>query len=345
MRKRKFVQRSSAVTMRDVAKLAGVSQSTVSRVLSKTPSLVPISDETTKRVYEAVDQLGYYPNLTARSLRAQQTNMIAIMIADLSNPFYHSIVRTVQDIARKRHHDVLIANTDHSKEYETAFCEAMMRRPVDGILMVPYHLTDDEIDHLFKRTGAKIVALAKHLTHPQIDVAYADDERATFDAVTWLIQRKGHNRIGFIGVSKAFPPGLRRWQGFVQAMQSAGCPIRDEYLQEGDWSVESGQRAMKALLELPEPPTAVFACNDFMAIGAIDMAHNLGFCIPDDVAIVGFDNIPEATLIRPKLTTLAQYPAEIGRRLGEALFERIEGLEGPRRTFEIPYRLIEREST
>src|SRR5438552_1702048 len=171
MRKRKPVQRSSsAVTMRDVAKLAGVSQSTVSRVLSKTPSLVPISDETTKRVFEAVDQLGYYPNLTARSLRAQQTNMIAIMIADISNPFYHSIVRTVQDIARKRHHDVLIANTDHSKEYETAFCEAMMRRPVDGIVMVPYHLTDEEIDHLLRRTGAKIVALATHLSHPQVDV-------------------------------------------------------------------------------------------------------------------------------------------------------------------------------
>jgi LacI family transcriptional regulator len=345
MRKRKSMQRSSAVTMRDVAKLAGVSQSTVSRVLSKTPSLVPISNETTKRVFEAVDQLGYYPNLTARSLRAQQTNMIAIMIADLSNPFYHSIVRTVQDIARKRHHDVLIANTDHSREYETAFCEAMMRRPVDGIVMVPYHLIDDEIDHLLRRTGAKIVALAKHLTHPQVDVAFAHDDRATFDAVTWLIHRKGHERVGFIGVSKTFPPGLRRWQGYVQAMVASGFTVREEYMQEGDWSVESGQRAIRALLDLPQPPTAVFACNDFMAMGAIETALSMGCNIPDDVAIVGFDNIPETTLIRPKLTTVAQYPAEIGRKLGEALFERIEGLEGPRRTFEIPYKLIEREST
>src|SRR5581483_1920794 len=102
---------------------------------------------------------------------------------------------------------------------------------------------------------------------------------------------------------------------------------------EGDWSVASGQRAMKALLDLPEPPTAVFACNDFMAIGAIDVAHTMGY------------NIPETMLIRPKLTTLAQHPAEIGRKHGEALFERIEGLEGPRRTFEIPIKLIERDST
>src|SRR4051812_46120696 len=121
--------RRTPITMRDVAKLAGVSQSTVSRVLSHTPSSVPISEETSKKVFDAVAHLGYFPNLTARSLRAQQSNMIAIMIADISNAFYHSIVRTVQDMARKHNYDVLIANTDQIYENETHFCEAMMRRP------------------------------------------------------------------------------------------------------------------------------------------------------------------------------------------------------------------------
>ncbi len=346
MPKRKTLIRPTSVTMRDVAKLAGVSQSTVSRVLSKAPSLVPISEDTTQKVLEAVDRLGYYPNLTARSLRAQKTNLVAIMIADLTNPFYHSIIHAVQDTARRRHHDVLIANTDHRYEYEKAFCEAMMRRPVDGIVMVPFHLTHEDLDNLISRTGAKIVALAKHIEHKQVDAAYVDDERATLDCITWLIEQKGHQRIGFIGVSHTHPPGLRRWQAYVRALEMAGLPFDPDYVQEGDWTVESGQRAMRALLELPEPPTAVYACNDFMAIGAIDTAHDMGCSIPGDIAVVGFDNIPAATLIRPKLTTIAQPAGEIGRTLSEILFDRMEGKEtGPRRVVEIPCQLIERDTT
>jgi LacI family transcriptional regulator/LacI family repressor for deo operon, udp, cdd, tsx, nupC, and nupG len=332
--------------MHDVAKLAGVSQSTVSRVLSKAPSVVPISDDTAQKVLDAVERLGYYPNLAARSLRNQKTNLVAIMIADLTNPFYHSIIHAVQDIARQRHHDVLIASTDHRYEYEKAFCEAMMRRPVDGIVMVPYHLTEEDIDILINRTGAQIVALAKHINHPRVDAVFVDDGRATYDAVTWLIRQKGHRRVGFIGVSQSHPPGLRRWQAYILAMEAAGLPINPDYIQEGDWSVESGQSAMRMLLELPDPPTAVYVCNDLMAIGALDTAHDMGRGIPGDVAVVGFDNIPAATLIRPKLTTIAQPAGELGRTLSEFLFDRIEGKEtGTRRVAEIPSQLIERNST
>src|SRR5258708_40205614 len=133
MFKHKPIHPSAPVTMRDVARLAGVSQSTVSRVLSNTSSVVPISEETYQRVLEAVTTLGYYPNLTARSLRAQHTFMIAMMIADISNPFYHFMVRSVQDSAYSHNYDMLIANTDHIYENERHFCETIMRRPVDGV--------------------------------------------------------------------------------------------------------------------------------------------------------------------------------------------------------------------
>jgi DNA-binding LacI/PurR family transcriptional regulator len=222
----------------------------------------------------------------------------------------------------------------------------MMRRPVDGIVMVPYHLTEEDIDTLINRTGAKIVALAQHIHHPQVDVAFVDDEQATLYCVTWLIKQKGYRRIGFIGVSHTHPPGLRRWQAYIKALDMAGLPFNPDYIQEGDWTVESGQRTMRTLLELPEPPTAVYACNDFMAIGAIDTAHDMGCNIPGDIAVVGFDNIPAGTLIRPKLTTIAQPAGEIGRILSEILFDRIEGIEtGPRRMVEIPCEVIERDST
>src|SRR5258708_32726804 len=206
MKQLRMKERPSTVTMHDVARLAGVSQSTVSRVLSKTPSLVPISEETSKKVLDAVEQLGYFPNLTARSLRVQQSNMIALMIADISNPFYHSIVRTVQDIARYHNYDVLIANTDMIYENEIHFYEAMLRRPVDGIVMVPYHLTSEHINQLIERTGSVDVALSR-LNLPNIDTVSADDETATYEAVRSLIRQTQHTRVGFIGVTDTFPPG------------------------------------------------------------------------------------------------------------------------------------------
>lgn len=346
MVKKKSEMRGAEVTMRDVAKLAGVSQSTVSRVLSQKQSLVPISEETARKVHEAIAALDYYPNLAARSLRGQSTKLIAIMIADISNPLYHTMVRTVQNIARQHGYDVLVANTDQVYENEQHFCEAMMRRPVDGIVMVPYHLTDDEIGNLMDRTGAYVVALASHLRHPEVDRVFSDDGNASYETVKWLIEEKRHRRIAFIGVPENYPPGMRRHRGYVRAMQEAGLPILPGYEQQGDFTVASGQEAMHALLQLSERPTAVFVCNDLMAIGANLAAGDRGVRVPDEVALVGFDNIPEGTYIRPQLTTIAQFPKEFGTQLANALFERIEGkVTGPGRSFQIPLQRIEREST
>lgn len=333
------------VTMRDVARLAGVSQSTVSRVLSDAASSIPISEETYRKVYDAVQQLGYYPNVTARSLRRQRTEMIAIMIADISNPFYHSMVRAVQDEARHHQYDVLIASTDHLHENEIHFCEAMMRRPVDGIIIVPYHLATADIEQLMTRTGAKIVVLGDDVLLPTVDALHNDDERATYEAVRWLIDVKGHRRIGFVDVPEA-RPGARRKRGYQRALSDAGIALDPAYIHAGDWSVESGEDAAAALLALPDPPTAIFACNDHMAIGVLNEALDQDLRIPEDLAIVGFDNIPATTLVRPRLTTVAQYPVEIGALLARALFERIEGVYADeRRVFASRLELIERETT
>jgi len=331
--------------MRDVAQLAGVSQTTVSRVLSQASSPIAISEETYKRVQDAVEQLGYYPNIAARSLRGQPAEMIAMMIADISNPFYHSIVQNVQAVSRQHNFDVLIANTDHVYDNEIHFCEAMMRRPVDGIIMVPYHLTDDHIDQLIERTGVEVVVLGEHIHHPTVDVFHADDESATFDTTEWLIQKKAHKRIGFIAVQNT-PPGDRRIRGHVRALQANGFDVDQDLIVQGDWSVESGYEAAQRLLHLDNRPSVIFASNDHMAIGALNCILDCGLRIPEDVAIVGFDNIPTTTLVRPKLTTIAQFPVEIGNLLAQALFERIEKTYiGSRRVFAREMQLIERDST
>ena len=293
----------------------------------------------------AVEQLGYYPNLTASSLRQQRTFMVAVLVADIANSFYHSITRAIQDVANQHGYDVLIANSDHIYENEKHFCRAMMRRPVDGIIMVPYHLTTEEIGLVIQRTGASIVVLGSHINHPLVDSVWCDDGQATYEAVTWLIKSKGYRDIAYIGVPLSYPPGLRRFKAYEAAMCDAGLSIRPEWIQEGDFGIESGQKTMRKLLELPHPPHAVVVCNDLMALGAVNTALDMNYRIPEDVAIIGFDDIPMASLIRPSLTTITQFSIDIGKELANMLFDRIEGNEtGPARQREVPLHLIERQT-
>lgn len=331
-------------TLEDVAKQAHVSQSTVSRVLSDRETRATISEETRARVHAAATELGYYPNVTARSLRTQRTHMIALMIADISNPFYHTIARVIQDQAASHNFDVLIANTDHIYSYERRFVEAMMRRPVDGVIMVPYNLTVQEIEQMMTRTQAPVSVLAHSIDHPLIDMVHADDEHAVSNAIQWLIEQRGHSQIAFIGASLNFRVGQRRYRGYVRGLEQAGLPVREEWFVTGDFTWESGLHAMNQLLDQPVRPTAVFVCNDIMAIGALNAAQERGLHVPQEIAIVGFDNIPATQYMRPQLTTVAQFPEAIGSALVESLFARIADPDRPRQTTEIACELIVRQS-
>lgn len=332
--------------MRDVARLAGVSQSTVSRVLSETvTSPVPISEETRQRVLSVVEELGYQPNMIARSLRTQRTQMIAVMIGDISNAFYHPIVRAVQDYARSRDYDVLISNGDHLYENEARFLQTVLRRPVDGVIMAPHRLTADDLDRFMRRSHIPVVSLGAQTKHPMIDVVGGTSEPATYEAIRWLIQEKGHHRIGFIGVVDDMPPGPARLRGYERAMTDAGLEIEPGFVQKVEFTTEGGRRAMAAFLQQPNPPSAVFACNSLMAIGAIQVAQEQGYNVPDDVSVMGFDDIPENVIVHPKLTIIARDLQTIGRQVVEILFERIDGrVVGPGRFFQSEWKVMERES-
>ena len=334
--------------MRDVARAANVSQSTVSRILSPaaSSSKVLISEETREKVLAVVKELGYHPNQYARSLRGKKNHMIGMLIADITNPFYHPMVRAVQDVASQYHYSVMIANSDHLHDKEVLFCESLLRRPVDGAIIVPYHLTDDDFQDLIERTGMAISAIGNHIQHPEVDVTYADDTKASYEAVRWLIEQRGHRRVAMVHSSLKYPVTIRRQGAFRQAMQDAGLSVPPEYIVEGDWSTEFGRTAMATLMNLPEPPTAIFAAADTIAIGALEMAEEMDYRIPEDIAIIGFDDIPASSWVRPRLSTVAQYPGEMGTHLATALFQRILGeYSGPGRRYEVPCRFIEREST
>ncbi|MBN2304188.1 MAG: LacI family DNA-binding transcriptional regulator [Anaerolineae bacterium] len=336
---------SGPATMQDVARLAGVSQPTVSRVLNNTKTSIPVSKKTRDKVFAAVKALGYRPNMTARSLRTQRTQMISLLIADITSSFYHLIAQEVQAVAQLHDYDMLIASSDHDYENEKRFCEAVMRRPVDGVIMVPQHLTYEDLDDLITITNTPIAVLGQHVNHPAVDVVYADDERATFEATSWLISERGYDSIGYLGVAPEYPPSPRRWRGFQRALEEAGMTLDPDFLMQGDWSPESGRLAIENLLKTGKLPSAIFALNDLMAIGAILELQDAGLSVPGDVAVMGFDNIREATMIRPKLTTIAQHPRDIGRKVAEALFDRIEGRGSEtRRVIESSLKLIIRES-
>jgi DNA-binding LacI/PurR family transcriptional regulator len=312
-------------------------------VLNDAEDLIPIGQETKERVLAAVRDLGYHPNQHARSLRGQRTQLIAMMIADISNPFYHPMVRAVQDVAHQYQCDVMVTNSDHVRQNEYLFCESIIRRPVDGVILVPYHLGEEEIDRLIAGTGVAVAVLGQHIHHPQVDTVYASDDQATLEAIRWLIHQRGHQRIGFIGVSGHYAVVQRRYLAYQQALCEAGLLAGP--VEEGDWSYESGGQAMRRLLALPQRPTALFACNDLMALGAMAAAKEAGLTIPDELAVVGFDDIAPASWVCPQLTTVAQYPTEIGRLLATALFERIDGeAQGPTRRYEVPCRFIVRQS-
>jgi len=337
---------SSHPTMHDVAKLAGVSQSTVSRVLNDANSHVPISEETRKRVLDAVEELGYQPNMIARSLRTQRTQMIAVMIGDISNAFYHPIVRAIQDVAQTYDYDVLISNSDHISKNEHRFLETVLRRPVDGVIMAPHRLNTDDLDQFIKRSRIPVVAIGAQVQHPLIDVVGGTSEPATYEAITWLIKEKRHKRIGFIGVVDDMPPGPPRLAGYMRAMQDAELVVEPQFIQKVEFTMEGGRQAMVAFLKQKHPPSVIFACNPLMAIGAIKMAQVHGYKIPDDFSIMGYDDIPEATIVTPSLTVVSRDLTRIGQQVIELLFERIEGkVNGHGRFFQSEWKLIERDST
>lgn len=333
-------------TIQDVARHAGVSHSTVSRVLNQNATSVPISEETRKKILEAVSELGYQPNLIARSLRTQRTNMVGVMIGDISNSFYHPIVRTIQDIADTRNYDVIISNSDHIYEHEKRFLDSVLRRPVDGIIMAPHTLTTSDIDQFVERSRLPIVALGAQVSHPMVDVVGGTSEPATYEAVKWLIQEKGHQRIGFISTLDEMPPGPSRERGYRRAMSEAGVKVERGFVQHAEFTIEGGKRAMAEFLAQPNPPSAIFAANSLMGIGAIMAARAGGVRIPDDIAVIGFDDIPEAMIISPTLTTVSRDLPQIGRQLADILFSRMDGtVSGPGRFFQSDWSLTVREST
>lgn len=330
------------VTQADVAQYAQVSQAMVSYVISGSSVSIPL--ETRKRIVKAMEDLGYVPNVTARRLRSSKTLTIAGIIPDITNPFYPAFERGIQDIVDKQNYDLIIFNTDGNKAKEEKCMNSLLQGRVDGVVGVFFHLCAKELFPLLEQGIAvvRLEAMPKEAGKLPLDNLYIDNIAAAKEAVSYLIS-KGHTRIGMLaGVDG---PSSFRVRGYKEALEQHGFKPDRRFIQKGSYNEEGGFETMQKLLELAKPPSAIFAANDLMAMGAMVAIRKAKLNIPDDIAVIGFDDIPSAKLLNPPLSSVAQQQRRMGQRAAEMLFERLSGTIPPTgRSEEIPYQLISRES-
>lgn len=340
-------ERPRRPTQADVARRAGTSQTVVSYVLNgKAPAT--ISEATRQRVRDAIAELGYVPDLTARSLRSRRTMTIGAIIPDITNPYFTELVRGIQDPAQAAGYDVIAYNTDGERALELNALNSTRRGRVDGLITSTYALTPDDIRQTVTH-GLPLVVLGEPDDLPlpadtPFDRIYVPGD-AGARAVTAYLIHGGHRRIAMIVGSPHLANGERRVTGYQGALHAAGLPVDETLIRWGDWSEPSGHALMNELLALPDRPTAVFAANDLMAFGAMLACKTAGIAIPSEIAIAGYDNVQLAQLVMPPLTTLDQHPRQIGNAAARLLLGRLSGAyDGPPRIERAVFNLVVRES-
>ena len=326
-------------TMRDVAALAGVSLKTVSRVINAEPA---VSADLLARVERAIEQLDYRPNLTASSLRRNdgKTATIGLVLEDLANPYSAAVTRAVEDAARPRRVTVVAGSVDEDPERERALIREFVARRVDGLIVAP---TAADQSYLFadRRAGMALVFVDRPPSHLDADAVVAANRTGASDGVRHLLAG-GHRRIGFLGDLAMISTAADRYAGYVDTLERAGLPIDDSIVRRDLRGGDAARAAVEELLRQPRPPTAIFAAQNVLGIGAF--AALRGLRRQFDVALVGFDDFPLADLLDPGVTVVAQDPAAIGRLAAETLFRRLDGDRSPSTVQVVPTRLIVRGS-
>jgi LacI family transcriptional regulator len=308
----------SRVTIAEVAAEAGVSPTTVSHVFSGKRL---VSESTRERVLDVVRTLGYRPNNVARNLRTRQSKMIAVIVPDITNPFYGILTRGLADAVEGDDYGTYVCNADGLVQREERFVQEVLDRGVDGVVMGAVNVAPETIMGLAD-AGTPFVCVGSDIAHPLVDRVVADDEAGSRDATAHLLSG-GAARVAMIQGPGA--SGRLRVEGYRNALAAAGVPFRPELLVHGDWTRHGGHLAMRSLLGSASPPEAVFCANDLMAIGAMDAAREANLRIPEDIRLAGFDDIEAATLVRPALTTVRNPSYEAGRATGELLVSRMSG--------------------
>ncbi len=327
-------------TIREVARLAGVAPITVSRVLNHAG---PVNAETRARVEAAVAELNYVPNGLARSFRFKRTQTLALILTDITNPFWTRIARGVEDTARQAGYNVFLCNTDENEDIQLATVQSVLQRQVDGILLVPRRNGADLVTRI-RQQSVPVVLLDRRIPGLQVDVVRGDSEGGAYRLARLLLDL-GHRRISLLSGPADVTTASDRAAGFLRALAEAGAQAGGQVLY-GEFSYASGiELACQALASTPRP-TARFAGNNLIATGALRAIQQAGLRVPADLSLVSFDDFPPELLTEPFFTTAAQPAYELGRQATCLLLDRLSGADaGAPREIVLPVEVIVRRST
>jgi DNA-binding LacI/PurR family transcriptional regulator len=324
----------------EIAKRANVSTATVSRTLNQSG---PVKPATARKVWRAVTELNYYPNSHARTLVSGRSRLIGLIVSDITNPFFPELIRTFEGLAAQKQYDLLLTSTDYDTSRMTACLRRMLERKVDGVAMMTSEMDVSLIKELAKRNlpivFMDVGQMGPRMSHVSID--YGNGVRQAVDHLVSL----GHKNIAFITGPLDLHSARTRRQAFVDGVRHHRLSPDRKFIREGTHTADGGQKAMADLLRLSRAPTAVVCSNDWTAIGALHAIHAAGLRVPEDLSLVGFDDIPLASYTNPALTTVRMSARDVGSTAFQALFSLIgeERVEGD--VYQVPTRLVVREST
>jgi LacI family transcriptional regulator len=336
---------SEMTTIRELAKLSGVSVATVSRVFN---DYEDVSPKTRERVLRLAAELDYTPTAAARTLVMQRSHLVGVVLTtgadhpDLQHPFFQEVLVALRHRLGESRFDLLLLASEH-EDASRSYLRRCRAHQVDGVVLMGVDEHDPDIRKLASSSIA-CIAVDVDLVGPRAGYVVSDNHAGAAEAVRYL-HSLGHSRIATITGMMTTKAGVDRLVGFRSELERLNLAYRDDYVQEGDFYVETGYEGMKALLALPQPPTAVFAASDLMAVGALRAAAEAGRSVPGDVSVIGFDDIQIARLVQPALTTIRQDKAGLGTAAAEAVIRLIEGNGAAPPVVTLPVELVVRAST
>jgi LacI family transcriptional regulator len=329
------------ITIKDIAKKAGVSIATVSHVINKTRY---VSDELKRKVYHAMEESDYHPNVMAGSLRRRKTKTIGLIVPDNANPLYAELAKAIENILFSYDFSLMLCNSEHNLEKELKCIKVLRAKRVDGLIVIPAGSKADHINKLVE-SGLPIVTLDRPVSDLLADSVLIDHFQGVFDATKYLIGL-GHERIAYIDKPFDLPHKFVRLKAYHKALKKHGITLYDSLYTKGGVCFTDGARAMNTLLKADPMPTAVLAFDDVIAMGALRTIQDHGLRVPKDISLIGFDDMLLCSYTIPRLTTIYYPKNKMAETACELLLERIEGTGDEKRNeIVIPVRLVLREST
>jgi len=327
------------VTLTELARAAGCSVSTVSRALNSSDH--PVNDATRERILALANELGYRPNMTARGLKMDRTFTIGLIVYNIGSPFTPVLIRGIQEYLKQRDYFSILISTDWDPELESEAVHQLISRSIDGVIFV--ESWRDESNNTLDLANKPYVFVYRLFNGSYANSVIMDDAFGARLAVEHLINL-GHRRIAFIAGPQGWEASKERLEGYRAVLAENKLPYDPALVETGNWEVQSGYQATKNYLSMPDKPTAIFAANDFMALGAIYAIQDAGLNAPNDVAVVGYDDREFASFSKPTITTVCPPSFEMGQKVAQLILDRIENQTEVETPVRVPGRLIVRES-